>query len=482
MDKTIKIHPNDNVMVALDDVISNGVTVKQGHKIALVDIKSGEEIIKYGHSIGHASVDIKAGDHVHCHNMETNLSGSLEYHYEPTNASLKSKEPKTFMGYKRKDGRVGVRNEIWVLPLVGCVNDVCQEIVKETKELVKQYGLDGIYHFPHPYGCSQLGDDLNDTKTILADLCKHPNAGGVLCVALGCENLTLDSFKEALGNDYNDKIRILVCQEVNNEVEVGKVLIEELSKYASEFKREKCDAKDLVIGTKCGGSDGLSGITANPVVGRLSDNLVAMGGTSILTEVPEMFGAETDLLNRCVSEELFNKAAKMINDFKKYFLKHDQPVGENPSPGNKEGGITTLEDKSSGCVQKGGVAPVNGVLLYGERFNTKGLNMLCAPGNDLVSSTALTAAGAQLIFFTTGRGTPFSAPAPTIKISTNTALFNNKNNWMDFNAGSIVEGKDIDELADELMDYALEVASGKLTKSEINNQHGLAIWKNGITL
>lgn len=482
MDKTIKIHPSDNVMVALDDVESNGVTVKRGHKIALVDIKKGEQIIKYGHSIGHASKDIKAGDHVHSHNMETNLSGSIEYHYEPVNATLKPKEPKTFMGYKRKDGRVGVRNEIWVLPLVGCVNDVCLEIVNESKKIVEQYGLDGIYHFPHPYGCSQLGGDLNDTKTILADLCKHPNAGGVLCVALGCENLTMDLFKEALGNDYNDKIRILVCQEVNNEVETAKPLIEELCKYASEFKREKCDASDLVIGTKCGGSDGLSGITANPLVGRLSDNLVAMGGTSILTEVPEMFGAETDLLNRCVDEKLFNKAAKMINDFKKYFLDNGQPVGENPSPGNKEGGITTLEDKSSGCVQKGGVAPVSGVLLYGERFNAKGLNMLCAPGNDLVSSTALTAAGAQLIFFTTGRGTPFSAPAPTIKISTNTALFNNKNNWMDFNAGSIVDGEDIDKLADELMDYALEVASGKLTKSEINNQHGLAIWKSGVTL
>lgn len=482
MDKTIKIHPSDNVEVCLKDVTSNGVIVKQGHKIALNDIKMGEQIIKYGHTIGHATKDIKKGDHVHSHNMETNLKGSLDYHYDPVNVSLKPKEKKTFMGYKRKDGKVGIRNEIWVLPLVGCVNDICLKIVNKTKHLSDEYNLDGIYHFPHPYGCSQLGDDLNDTKNILVDLCKHPNAAGVLCVALGCENLTQDLFKEALGNDYNDKVKILVCQDVENEIAYGVSYIEELCKYASSFKRETCDTSDLVIGMKCGGSDGLSGVTANPVVGRLSDNLVAMGGTSILTEVPEMFGAEIDLLNRCKSEELFNKASKMINDFKKYFLDNGQPVGENPSPGNKEGGITTLEDKSSGCVQKGGLAPVSGVLLYGERVNNKGLNILCGPGNDLVSSTALCAAGAQLILFTTGRGTPFSAPSPTIKISTNTPLYNKKSSWIDFDAGVIARGKDIDILADELMDYVLDVASGKKTKSEDNNQHGLAIWKNGVTL
>lgn len=482
MNDVLKIHPDDNVVVAIKDVTSNNELVKQGHKIALVDIKSGSEIIKYGHSIGHASKDIKAGDWVHSHNMVTNLSGSVDYHYEPKKTTLNKIKSRTFMGYKRADGQVGIRNELWIIPLVGCVNDVCQEIVNESKEIVKEYGLDGVYHFAHPYGCSQLGADLNDTKTILVDLCKHPNAGAVLCVALGCENLTLDLFKEALGNDYNDKVSILVCQEESDEVLAAKPIIEKLCKYASKFKREECDASSLVIGTKCGGSDGFSGITANPVVGRLSDNLVAMGGTSILTEVPEMFGAEIDLLNRCESEELFNKASKMINDFKEYFLSNGQPVGENPSPGNKAGGITTLEDKSSGCVQKGGLASVSGVLFYGERFKSKGLNMLCAPGNDLVSSTALTASGAQIILFTTGRGTPFSAAAPTIKISTNTALYEKKKNWIDFNAGDIVEGKTIDEVADELFDYVIDIANGKQTKSEINNQHGIAIWKSGVTL
>lgn len=478
MNSTIKIHPDDNVEV----VISNDLEIKKGHKIATTDISKGSEIIKYGHSIGHATKDIKKGEWVHSHNMETNLSGSMDYHYVHKETELKPANKRTFMGYVRPDGKVGIRNEIWIIPLVGCVNDVCKEIENKFKELAKEYGLDGIYHFPHPYGCSQLGDDLNDTKKILADLCKHPNAGGVLCVGLGCENLTLDLFKEELGNDYNDKIRILMCQKEDDEIKTASSLIKDLCIYASQFKRQECDASKLVIGTKCGGSDGLSGITANPVVGRLSDELVSLGGTSILTEVPEMFGAETDLLNRCVDEKLFNKASKMINDFKEYFLSHGQPVGENPSPGNKEGGITTLEDKSSGCVQKGGVAPVSGVLLYGERVTSTGLNMLCAPGNDLVSSSALTAAGAQIVLFTTGRGTPFSAPVPTVKISTNSELYNKKKNWIDFNAGVVVEGKEIDDVANELFDYIIDVASGKLTNSELSNSRGIAIWKNGVTL
>ena len=482
MNNTIKIHPDDNVEVCLADTEFNGVLVKRGHKIAIKDIETGSDIIKYGHSIGHATTNIKIGDFVHTHNMATNLTGSMEYSYNPVKNVLSKAKERTFLGYKRPDGKVGIRNELWIIPLVGCVNDVCQEIAKEAKQIVSEYGLDGVYHFPHPYGCSQLGDDLDNTKTILVDLCKHPNAGAVLCVALGCENLTLDLFKEALGNDYNDKIEFLVCQKEDDEKLAAKPLIEKLCKYASKYKREECDASNLVIGTKCGGSDGLSGITANPVVGRLSDQLVSLGGTSILTEVPEMFGAEIDLLNRCKNEELFLKASKMINDFKEYFISNGQPVGENPSPGNKEGGITTLEDKSSGCVQKGGIAEVSGVLLYGERFTSKGLNMLCAPGNDLVSSSALTAAGAQMILFTTGRGTPFSAPAPTIKISTNSALYNKKVNWIDFNAGSVAEGTEIDKVADELFDYVIEVASGKLTKSELSNQRGLAIWKGGVTL
>ena len=482
MENILKIHPNDNVAVALSDINSNEKLIKRGHKIALCDIKSGDEIIKYGHSIGHAYKDIKQGDWVHSHNMETNLSGSLDYVYEPVNADLSPAAPREFMGYERPDGNVGIRNELWIIPLVGCVNVICKKIEENSKEIAKSFGLDGIYSFPHPYGCSQLGGDLEYTKNILADLCKHPNAASVLCVALGCENLTLDLFKEAVGPGYDDKIRYLICQNEDDEIKKAESLVKELCEYASKFKRTKCDAGRLVIGTKCGGSDGLSGITANPAVGRLSDKLVSMGGTSILTEVPEMFGAEQGLLNRCKSKELFEKAAKMINDFKEYFISHGQPVGENPSPGNKEGGITTLEDKSSGCVQKGGTAPVNGVLLYGERVKEKGLNMLCAPGNDLVSSTALTASGAQIVLFTTGRGTPFSAPAPTVKISTNTALYNKKQNWIDFDAGPIANGCDIDKVSNELFDYIIEIANGKKTKSEINNQHGLAIWKDGVTL
>ncbi|MDO5441424.1 MAG: altronate dehydratase family protein [Bacillota bacterium] len=482
MDKLLRIHPNDNVAVALEDIKSNEETIKRGHKMALCDIKTGEQIIKYGHSIGHASCDIKKGSWVHSHNMVTNLSAGLSYVYEPYSVNLSEIPAAKFMGYKRPDNRVGIRNELWIIPLVGCVNDVCKEIESRSKAIALEYGLDGVYHFPHPYGCSQLGDDMKDTRTILSDLCKHPNAGAVLCVALGCENNTLEEFKAELGTEYNDKIRFMVCQDESDELETAAKLVEELCEYASKFKRTQCDASDLVIGLKCGGSDGLSGITANPTVGRFSDKLVAMGGTTILTEIPEMFGAETDLLNRCKTKELFDKASKMINDFKDYFISHGQPVGENPSPGNKEGGITTLEDKSSGCVQKGGIANVNGVLFYGERAANKGLNMLCAPGNDLVSSTALAAAGAQIVLFTTGRGTPFSAPVPTIKISTNNELYNKKQNWIDINSGEIAEGKDIDLVAEELFNYVINVASGNKTKSERNNQHGLAIWKNGVTL
>ena len=348
--------------------------------------------------------------------------------------------------------------------------------------LAEEFALDGVHHFPHPYGCSQLGSDLSNTRRLLAQLCRHPNAGGVLVVSLGCENKTLESFCKELGTDYDDKIRYMVCQDVKDELAEGLSLLRELAEYASEFHREPCSAAELVIGLKCGGSDGLSGITGNPVVGRLSDMIVAMGGTSILTEVPEMFGAETVLMDRCENRKLFEKTTAMVNGFKEYFISNGQPVGENPSPGNKAGGITTLEDKSLGCIQKGGKAPISDVLDYGERVVCKGLNLLCAPGNDLVSSTALTAAGAQLILFTTGRGTPFSAPSPTIKISTNSALYEEKPHWIDIDTGSVAVGEDIDSAAERLLSYILEVANGRHTCSEMNNQHGIAIWKGGVTL
>ena len=486
----IKIHPKDNVAVAIHPIeegnVFEGVTAKeavpQGHKMALTDIKEGEAVTKYGFPIGHATQDIKAGQWVHTHNMTTDLSGEIEYTYEPKIHPLEKKEPQTFMGYKRKDGRVGIRNEIWIIPTVGCVNDVAKALVKENQHLVNGT-IDGLYTFPHPYGCSQTGEDHAQTRKLLAALSNHPNAGAVLVLSLGCENLTHEQFLEELGDFDHDRIKFLVCQQVEDELEEGSKILEQCAEYAGQFQREEVTADHLVIVMKCGGSDGLSGITANPVVGRFSDLLVAQGGSTVLTEVPEMFGAENFLMNRCITREVFDKAVNMLNGFKNYFIRHNEVVYDNPSPGNKQGGITTLEDKSCGCVQKGGSAPVMDVIGYGDQVVTKGLNMLYGPGNDLVSSTALTAAGAQLILFTTGRGTPFGAPAPTMKLATNTQLAKKKKNWIDFNAGVVAEGKStLDEAAEELMKLVLATASGKETKTEEKGFREIAIFKDGVTL
>ena len=405
----IKIHQNDNVAVALRTIpagtvfegVSARAEIPQGHKMALLPMKEQDQIVKYGFSIGHATTDIAAGDWVHTHNMATNLSGEIEYKYEPQVNDLKEMPPQTFQGYRRGDGKAGIRNEIWIIPTVGCVNDIAKALAEKNQDLVSG-SIDGLYTFPHPYGCSQTGEDHAQTRKLLAALTRHPNAGAVLVLGLGCENLTHEQFLEELGDYDPDRVKFLICQQVDDEMAAGRELLEECAAYASGFQRESIPASELVVGMKCGGSDGLSGITANPLVGRFSDLLIAQGGSTILTEVPEMFGAEGFLLNRCVNEEVFDKAVNMINGFKQYFIRHNEVVYDNPSPGNKQGGITTLEDKSCGCVQKGGSAPIADVIGYGDPVTAKGLNMLYGPGNDLVSCTALTAAGAHLILFTTG--------------------------------------------------------------------------------
>ncbi|MBR3231968.1 MAG: UxaA family hydrolase, partial [Lachnospiraceae bacterium] len=383
--------------------------------------------------------------------------------------------------YRRKDGRAAIRNEIWIVPIVGCVNGIAKQIVEENQDVVKG-SVDGLYFWGHPFGCSQLGGDLEQTRKLLTALVHHPNAGGVLCLALGCENLTMNLFLEGLGEYDPERVKFLTCQNVEDEVEEGGKIIHELAEYASQFKREPIPASELVVGMKCGGSDGLSGITANPTVGRFSDRLIALGGSTVLTEVPEMFGAENILFSRCENEQVFDKAVGMVNDFKQYFVSHGQVVYENPSPGNKAGGITTLEDKSCGCVQKGGSAQIVDVLRYAEPVTKKGLNVLSGPGNDLVSATDLTAAGAHLILFTTGRGTPFGAPAPTVKISTNSALYNKKRNWIDFNAGTVADGESLDAAGDRLLDFVMEIASGKKTKSEEHGIREISIFKDGVVL
>lgn len=489
----IRINPHDKVAVALKPleqgrtVDVDGIEVKlledipQGHKFALCDIKAGEQVIKYGNPIGIAKEDIKKGSWIHTHNMKTGLGDLLTYTYHRNVKELAPTEDRTFMGYRRPNGKVGVRNEIWIIPTVGCVNNVAGKIARLSQDLIGGT-VEDIIAFPHPYGCSQMGDDQENTRTILADLINHPNAGGVLVLGLGCENSNIDVLKNYIGEYDERRVKFLVSQEHEDEIADSLELVKELADYVGTFHREPISCSELIIGMKCGGSDGLSGITANPTVGAFSDLLISKGGTTILTEVPEMFGAETLLMNRCENEELFNQTVKLINDFKNYFKSHNQTIYENPSPGNKKGGISSLEDKSLGCVQKSGSAPVEGVLAYGEPVKHKGLNLLSAPGNDLVASTACAASGAHIVLFTTGRGTPFASPVPTVKISTNDALYGKKNNWIDFNCGELVTGTDLNTLVEKLFDYVIRVASGEKVKSEEQGFHDMAIFKQGVTL
>jgi len=493
--KTIfRINPQDNVVVALQNlkagenlqVDSNAITLRSditaGHKVAVKEIAQGENIIKYGFPIGTAACNIAAGDWVHTHNTKSKLGDLLEYSYEPDWKPLVPTTPKTFQGYLRKDGKVGIRNEVWIIPTVGCVNSIAKRIEDECRKFLTPE-LDGIYSYSHPYGCSQLSQDKLNTELALSGLIRHPNAGAVLVLGLGCENSNIDELKKVLSDYDSDRVKFLVCQEYEDEVGEAVAVVEELCKYAAQFRREPCSVDHLTVGLKCGGSDGFSGITANPLVGAFSDLLIAQGGTAILTEVPEMFGAETILMNRCRDKAVFNKTVDLINNFKKYFMSYHQEIDSNPSPGNKAGGITTLEDKSLGCVQKGGTAQVNDVLTYGQPVSEKGLNLLQGPGNDLVASTALAISGAHLVLFTTGRGTPFGCPVPTIKISSNSELARKKSGWIDYDAGQLLTGKDLSSLSQEFFDYVIDVASGnKAAKSESFDKRDLAIFKDGVTL
>ena len=486
MKQLVQIHPDDNVAVA-PQAIEEGV-IPAGHKVALRAIAEGEPVIKYGFPIGIATAPIAEGEHVHVHNTRTGLATETALKYEPSRSSIgPAGEIPTFMGYRRPDGRAATRNEIWIINTVACVNVPSQRIADlAAREHVTPGGpIDGIHAFTHPYGCSQLGDDLGHTQKILAGLVRHPNAAAVLILGLGCENNTLKSFLAEAGTLDPERVRFFNAQEVQDEIEHGLEAMRELATYASRFKREPIPASELVLGMKCGGSDGFSGITANPLVGRISEKLSSWGGTAILTEVPEMFGAEAPLFSRCDSEETFNQALGMVNEFKDYFRRHGEAVHENPSPGNKDGGITTLEEKSLGCIQKGGRAPVKQVVGYGESAK-QGLGGLClveAPGNDGVSCTALAAAGAHAILFTTGRGTPLGVPVPTLKISSNHSLAERKPNWIDFDAGQLLDPEiSTDQVTDDLMALVLDVASGKEARNEINGFREITIWKQGVTL
>jgi len=499
MKEFLQINPADTVAVALqpltagfvatisEEAVTLRTDIPAGHKFALYDIAEGEDVIKYGYPIGHALRTIAKGELVDHHNIKTNLSGTLDYSAVQRDKAEKASASslRTFMGYVRPDGQVGIRNDIWVIPTVGCVNGICRQIVEKMIAQCPQ-AAGYVKSFPHNYGCSQLGDDLENTRKVLRDMVLHPNAGGILVVGLGCENNQPKEFEKMLGDYDRQRIRFMVSQEVEgDEVEAGVAIVKALYEQAQGFERVPVPMSKLRVGLKCGGSDGFSGITANPLLGAFTDWLCKeQGGTAILTEVPEMFGAETILMRRSVSDEVLQQSIKLINDFKDYFISHGQPVGENPSPGNKAGGISTLEEKALGCTQKAGSAPVVGVLAYGERLDSRtGLHLLSAPGNDLVASTALAASGCQLVLFTTGRGTPFSTFVPTMKVSTNSDLARRKPQWIDFNAGVLLEDTSMDDLLQQFIDYIIDVASGRTqTTAEIHGNAEFAIFKTGVTL
>jgi len=495
MEKFIRILQKDNVVVCLNplatgeqlEVDGEQITALQeipvGHKIAIRKIEPDEWILKYGEPIGHATTTIEVGEHVHSHNLKTNLSGNLEYTYHPNFKKLSEGDPShTFKGYQRKDGKAGIRNELWIIPTVGCVNGQAQQILDIFKSEVQPDDIDAVQVFKHNYGCSQLGDDHANTRKVLGNMAKHPNAGGVLVLSLGCENLQMEDFRDSLGDFDKDRVRFLKAQAVEDEIEEGVKILKELYEIMRHDQRVELPVSELNIGLKCGGSDGFSGITANPLLGAFSDFLTASGGTTILTEVPEMFGAEKQLMERAENSAIFQKTVSLINDFKDYFAAHNQPVYENPSPGNKAGGITTLEEKSLGCTQKGGNATIVDVLKYGEPISKKGLNLLSAPGNDLVATSALGFSGCQMVLFTTGRGTPFGSFIPTMKISTNTPIYEKKKHWIDFNAGELVNGQTMEELLDEFVQYIINVASGEKLNHEKSGFREMAIFKSGVTL
>lgn len=496
MKQMIKIHPADNVAVALVD-LAEGATVdidgqqivlrqpiSRGHKFALVPLATGAQVFKYGSPIGHTLQPVAAGEHVHSQNIKTNLGELDQYQYQPVSVNISADMADRDVAiYRRSNGLIGIRNELWIVPTVGCVNGIARQIVERfKKEHPDLNGIDGVHLFSHPFGCSQLGDDHLNTRVMLQNMVKHPNAGGVLVIGLGCENNQVDEFRNTLGEVDELRTRFMICQKYDDEVTAGVEYLNELYQVMNGDKREPGKLSEVKFGLECGGSDGLSGITANPLLGRFSDYLISHGGTTVLTEVPEMFGAEQALMNHCRDEQTFEKTVAMINDFKQYFIAHNQPIYENPSPGNKAGGISTLEEKSLGCTQKAGRSQVVDVVKYGERLKKRGLNLLSAPGNDAVATSALAGAGCNMVLFTTGRGTPYGGFVPTMKLATNSELAAKKPHWIDFNAGQLLYGVSMETLLTQFIDFTVEVVNGKQTCNEVNDFRELAIFKSGVTL
>ncbi|MCX2961184.1 UxaA family hydrolase [Rodentibacter caecimuris] len=495
MKQFIKIQPQDNVAVALQDLLVHSILdvdslkislvedIPRGHKFALRNIVRGENVVKYGYPIGHALRNIAVGEHVHSHNLKTNLSDINDYKYQPElTALLPSFPEREVQIYRRKHGEIGIRNELWIIPTVGCVVGIANQIKQRFMQDNDLSDIDGVFTFNHSYGCSQLGDDHKNTKIMLQNMVKHPNAGAVLVIGLGCENNQIEPFKLGLGDFDENRVKFMVAQHCEDEVAQGAQLLQQLYEAMRHDKREYGRLSEVHFGLECGGSDGFSGITANPMLGRFSDYLIAHGGTTVLTEVPEMFGAEHILMSHCRDEVTFKKTVQMVNNFKRYFMSYDQPIYENPSPGNKAGGITTLEDKSLGCTQKAGHSQVVDVLQYGERLKMSGLNLLSAPGNDAVATSALAGTGCHMVLFTTGRGTPYGGFVPTMKIATNNGLAAKKPHWIDFNAGQLMDDVSMEQLLDQFIDLVVATVNGKKTKNEMNGFRELAIFKSGVTL
>lgn len=496
MQSIIKIHSLDNVAVALRDleegervsIAGQDLVLKQpvgrGHKFALQPLAVNELVMKYGLPIGHATQPVSAGEIIHSNNARTNLSDLDEYQYQPEFATLSEQAAdREVQIYRRRSGEVGIRNELWILPTVGCVNGIARQILQRfLKETAEAADIDGVHLFSHPFGCSQLGQDHENTRTMLQNMVRHPNAGAVLVIGLGCENNQVDVFRQTLGETDEQRVKFMICQQQDDEVEAGLALLHELYEAMRHDQRQPGRLSELKFGLECGGSDGLSGITANPLLGRFSDQMIANGGTTVLTEVPEMFGAERILMSRCRDEDTFSKTVKMVNDFKAYFIAHNQPIYENPSPGNKAGGITTLEEKSLGCTQKAGQSQVVDVLNYGQRLTQPGLNLLSAPGNDAVATSALAGAGCHMVLFSTGRGTPYGGFVPTVKLATNSELAAKKPHWIDFDAGQLIHGVEMPELLAQFVDTIVAIANGRQTRNEVNDFRELAIFKSGVTL
>ncbi|PJG85207.1 UxaA family hydrolase [Conservatibacter flavescens] len=493
MKRFIQIQPQDNVAVALQDLPAGTILdeldivllqdIARGHKFALFSITQGENVVKYGYPIGHATQSISAGEHVHTHNVKTNLNEINEYKYLPKSTALMPQQlDRDVQIYRRRNGEIGIRNELWIIPTVGCVVGIANQIKKQFIQQHSLEDIDGVFTFNHSYGCSQLGNDHQNTKVILQNMVKHPNAGAVLVIGLGCENNQVGEFQASLGEYDETRVKFMISQHYDDEVEQGLALLNSLYQQMRQDRRQVGKLSEVKFGLECGGSDGFSGITANPLLGHFSDYLICHGGTTVLTEVPEMFGAEHILMSRCKDEVTFHKTVRLVNDFKQYFIDHHQPIYENPSPGNKAGGITTLEDKSLGCTQKAGHSQVVDVLKYGERLKTSGLNLLSAPGNDAVATSALAAAGCHMVLFTTGRGTPYGGFVPTMKIATNRELAIKKKHWIDFDAGQLVGDISIEQLLSDFIDLIVDIVNGKQTKNELNEFRELAIFKSGVTL